>query len=386
MTKTASMLKAATPPKPDLIAIVDRLGKNFATHTAEADANDTFVAENFAALRSSGLVEAGVPQALGGGGASLTELSDMLRRMAHHCSATALAFAMHTHQVAIPAWRWQHQQAKAVEPLLQRVAKERLILLSSGGADWVAGSGRAERVEGGYKITARKSFASAAPAGNLLMTMAVLSEEDEEPQVLHFGLPLSSPQVRIEPVWKALGMRGTGSHDVIIEGHFVPEAQVALRRRSGVWHPVFHVIAGIAIPLIYSVYVGVAEAARDVTVGLARKRRAEPYIQHSLGLMENELLGAQLALQHMLNVANANAPSAESVNATMQGRALATSHVLRTVDLAMETAGGAAFLRSNGLERLFRDAQGARYHPMQQGPQAAYAGAMALGLPVERIF
>ena len=52
----------------------------------------------------------------------------------------------------------------------------------------------------------------------------------------------------------------------------------------------------------------------------------------------------------------------------------------------METAGGAGFYRAAGLERRFRDIQGARYHPLQAGPQAEYAGAMALGLPVDRVF
>jgi alkylation response protein AidB-like acyl-CoA dehydrogenase len=52
----------------------------------------------------------------------------------------------------------------------------------------------------------------------------------------------------------------------------------------------------------------------------------------------------------------------------------------------MELAGGAGFYRSAGLERCFRDVQGARYHPLQQGPQAQYAGAMALGVPVAAIF
>jgi alkylation response protein AidB-like acyl-CoA dehydrogenase len=52
----------------------------------------------------------------------------------------------------------------------------------------------------------------------------------------------------------------------------------------------------------------------------------------------------------------------------------------------MESAGGAGFYRSQGLERRFRDVQGARYHPMQPGPQAEYAGAMALGMPVDKIF
>jgi hypothetical protein len=52
----------------------------------------------------------------------------------------------------------------------------------------------------------------------------------------------------------------------------------------------------------------------------------------------------------------------------------------------MELAGGAGFYRGNGLERRFRDIQGARYHPLQAGPQARYAGAMALGVPVTRIY
>jgi alkylation response protein AidB-like acyl-CoA dehydrogenase len=52
----------------------------------------------------------------------------------------------------------------------------------------------------------------------------------------------------------------------------------------------------------------------------------------------------------------------------------------------MELAGGAGFYRAAGLERRFRDIQAARYHPLQSGAQAEYAGAMALGLPIERIF
>lgn len=52
----------------------------------------------------------------------------------------------------------------------------------------------------------------------------------------------------------------------------------------------------------------------------------------------------------------------------------------------MALAGGAGFYRESGLERRFRDIQAARYHPLQGGPQAEYAGALALGLPVERIY
>ena len=121
---------------------------------------------------------------------------------------------MHTHQVAIPAWRWTHQKAAAVEPLLKRVATERIQLVSSGGSDWIAGSGKAEKVDGGYRITARKVFSSGAPSGDLLMTSAMLESDGEPPMVLHFGIPMNSPQVKVLDTWRTLGMRGTGSHDV----------------------------------------------------------------------------------------------------------------------------------------------------------------------------
>ncbi len=380
---TMTKLKTA---KRDLVAIVDELGPEFAARASHADATDSFVTENYAAIKSAGLIEAGVPLEFGGGGADVAELSAMLRTMAHYCGSTALAFAMHTQQVAIPAWRWQHQKVAAVEPLLKRIASERIIVMTSGGSDWVAGSGKAERVDGGFKITARKVFASASPVGSLLMTSAVLAEPGADPMVLHFGIPMNSPQVRIDPVWRTMGMRGTSSHDVVIEGHVVPEAAVALKRKAGEWHPLFHIIATIALPLIYSVYVGVAEQARAIALELAKKRRTDSNITRLVGQMDTELCGAQLALQYTLDVAARNAPSAASVNDVMKGRRLIADHAIRAVELAMEAAGGAAYFRAAGLERCFRDIQGARYHPMQQGQQAEYAGAMALGLPVDKIF
>jgi indole-3-acetate monooxygenase len=370
----------------DLMTLADELGKDFAARADVVDETDCFVTENYETLKKSGLVEAGVPIELGGGGASIEELAQMLRTLAHHCGSTALAFAMHTQQVAIPAWRWHQQKIAAVEPLLKRIAAEKIIIMTSGGSDWVAGSGKAEKVEGGYKITARKIFASASPAGSLLMTSAVLDEAGHEPMVLHFGIPMNSPSVHIDPVWKTMGMRGTASHDVIIDGHIVPEAAVALKRKAGEWHPLFHIIAVTAIPLIYAVYVGVAESARDIAVELAKKRRQDSHITGLVGQMENELCGAKLALEFMLNVVARNKPSAGTVNEVMMGRYLVAEHAIRAVVLAMEAAGGAAYFRNYGLERRFRDIQGARYHPMQSGPQAEYAGSMALGLPVDKVF
>lgn len=369
----------------DFVALARKLGAGFAARAALADEGDLFVAENYAELKTSGLVEAGVPVEFGGGGADVETLCNVVRELGHHCSSTALAFAMHTHQVAIPAWRWVTQKAAPVEPLLRKIAAERIILLSSGGSDWVAGSGKAEKVEGGYKITARKVFTSAAPQGDLLMTGAVLQDAEGE-HVLHFGVPMKSPQVRIVPNWKAMGMRGTGSHEVMIDGHVVPEAGVALKRKQGEWHPLFHIISMIAFPLIYAAYLGVAESARDIALDLAKKRRESPHVTDLVGRMETELRGAQLAHAGMIATVKGGNPGAATTNEIMIGRTLVARHALAAVDAAMEVAGGAAMYRDNGLERRFRDIQGARYHPMQTGPQAAYTGRVALGLDISTTF
>jgi alkylation response protein AidB-like acyl-CoA dehydrogenase len=365
--------------------VAKELGPIFARRATDATDEDQFVAENFTLLKSSGLVDAGVPKELGGAGASIDELATMLRTIAHHCGSTALAFSMHTHQVAIPAWRWTHQKVAAVEPLLKRIAQEKIVLLSSGGSDWIAGSGKAEKVEGGYKITARKIFSSGAPAGDLLMTGAILEEPGKPPMVLHFGVPMNSPKVKVLDTWRALGMRGTGSHDIMIDGHVVPDAGVSLSREAGKWHPLFQIIATIAFPLVYAVYLGVAEHARDIALGLAKQKHNHHALELA-GRMETELAAARLAQDWMLDAIRKSAPNAATINQVMTGKQLVTQHAIAAVELAMELAGGAGFYRAAGLERCFRDIQAARYHPLQSGPQAQYAGAMALGLPVDTIF
>ena len=367
--------------RPTLTQVLTELGPRFAARVAGHDADDTFVAENYAELREHRVFSAGVPAELGGGGASYRELTEFLRTLAHSCSSTALALAMHTHILASTVWRWRHG-AVAVEPFLRRVAAEELVLVTSGGSDFLAGSGTAEKVEGGYRVTARKTFGSGSPGGQLLMTMAIYDDPDDGPTVLHFPVPLDAPGVKIADNWRTLGMRGTGSNDIVLDGVFVPEAAVAARRPPGQWNAVFFVIYTIAFPLVYSVYLGVAEAARDIALREAGRRRNDPLLQGLVGEMDNELTVARLAVRHMVDVADADRIGVEETNQVLIGRTLAGRSVLRTVEKAMEVAGGASFYRALGLERLFRDVQGARYHPLHERAQTVYTGRHALGLDV----
>src|SRR5262245_41979076 len=230
------------------VALARELGPRFAARACAHDATDAFVADNYRDLRERRVFSAGVPAELGGGGASHAELCAMVRALGQHCGSTGLALSMHTHQVAIAAWRWRHE-GRVLEPLLRRVAAQETVLVTSGGSDWIAGSGRAEKVDGGYRVTGRKVFASGAPAGDLFMTMAIHDDPQSGPAVLHFAIPFDAPGVEIQDTWRTLGMRGNGSHDVVLHRVFVPYAAIGMRRPAWRWSPAWHVVVMHALPL-----------------------------------------------------------------------------------------------------------------------------------------
>src|SRR2546428_2325031 len=319
ISPTAMIGKAA---RTDWIGVARELVPVFAARAAEHDADDTFVADNYAERGGRCVFSAGVPAELGGGGASHAELCEVLRILAHGCSATALALSMHTHQVLIPVWRWRHDGAP-VDPFLRRLAAEELILASSGGSDWLAGSGRAEKVEGGYRVTGRKIFASGSPAADLFSTMAVYEDPKDGPTGLHFMIPFEAPGVKIHDNWRTLGMRATGSNDGTLDGVFVPDAAVGVRRPSRPWFHPWHIVAAMALPLVYSVYVGVAEAARDVAVREAMRRRDDLATQELVGALDTELTAARLALRSMIAAANRDRVGPDITNEVMIGRTLA---------------------------------------------------------------
>lgn len=368
------------PTQSDWRADLAKIGPRIAEEGRACDANNSYVGGNIKLLRDHGFFGLAVPIEFGGGGLSRTELAAMLGELAHYCSSTALAFAMHTHPAAAQVWRWQNQKAP-VEPLLKRIAGERIQILSSGGSDWLAGSGTAMKVEGGYRVTGQKIFASGAPSADLFMTTAV-EQTAEGPTVLHFGLPVKAEGVSILDTWNTLGMRGTASQTVKLENVFVPDAAVSVRRPAGKWHPSMHLISMVAFPLVYAVYAGIAEAARDIAVAAARARGGSD-VAERVGEMETELAATRIAQNSLVTFSETAQPGPETTSTVFTYRALVARSAIRTVELAMVAAGGSSFFRSTGIERLFRDVQGARFHPLPEAQQQRLAGRVALGMQID---
>lgn len=367
----------------DWIAIARELGPSFADRAASHDADDSFVAENYAAMKERGLFAAGVPGELGGGDASHAELCALVRELAHYCGSTALAFSMHTHNVATQALSYRAGN-KAPEPLLRRIAAEKLVLATSGGSDWLSGSGKLEKVEGGYRMSGRKIFSSGVSGASLFTTTGVYDDPEKGPTVCHFAVPLPTDGFKILDTWRVLGMCGTGSTDVELKDVFIPDAAMGgLKREPGKWHPFMQLVVLSAMPLVYAAYLGIAESAREIALGLSKKKKDDPHAPYLVGEMDNLLLTAQIVHASMVELTKTAKPSPEATSAMLARRTVVAQTLMRTVDKALDVAGGAGFYRSAQLERHFRDIQAGRYHPCQEKAQLYLSGRLALGFGID---
>lgn len=359
---------------------IDGLLPVFRSRVAGHDDDGSYVAQNMADLREAGVFSALVPRELGGGGVPHAELVAWIRAIGRACPSTALTLSMHQHLVATSLWN--HRHGRPGEALLRRVASEGLQLVSTGARDYLASEGTLTPVEGGFRLRARKSFASGCEGGDLLVSSARLEHPDGATEVLHFALPLRGEGVRIERDWSSMGMRGTGSHTVVIEDALVPEASVTLRRPAGSWHPLWAVVLTAALPLIMAAYVGLAEEAAEIAIARAARSAGDDLTALAVGRLTLERTAAVAALDGL--VANAGDldfdPDLAHADTALRYKTLAARAVRATVEAAFDVAGGAAFYRFLGLERLVRDAYGADLHPLPAPKQQLFSGRLALGL------
>ena len=370
-------LKTATI---DLKAIVHKIGPGFAAKITERDETDSFIDDNYDVLAEHRILSAMIPTELGGGGANYTEMASFVRTLAGYCSSTALALSMHQHLIAAAIFNYLNDRPGW--KILEKVAATEAVLVSTGANDWMASNGEITRTDGGYLVSAHKPFASGSPRGAIMVTSAPYLDPVEGPQVFHFPVPISADGVSGMDDWRTMGMRATGSQTMVLDQVFVPEEAIVLKRPQGEYHPLWNVVLTVAMPMIMSAYVGVAEAAVEIATQAAQKRIDEPETPYLLGELTNRLTTAQLAVDSMVAITNNwdFAPTVDGANAILIRKTLAAEAILTTVQKAMETAGGSGFFRKTGLERLLRDAHGVRYHPLPEKRQHCFTGRIALGL------
>jgi len=363
-----------------LIGRAAAIGPRLAEAAARHDREGSFVTEAYDALREAGLLKAAVPVELGGDGATVAELTALQRELAHHCGSAALASSMHQHVVAFTAWRYRRGLPGA-EATLRKVADDGILLVSTGGGDYTHPRGVAVKVEGGYRVTGRKRFASQSTHGTVMSTMFVHDDPEQGRRVLNLAVPLASDGVTVAENWDTLGMRGTASNDIDVVDVFVPDERVLADRPYGVVDGPLQVISSIAFPIISGVYLGVAEAAYDAALAAAANKSGNVLVQRQLGVMKHRLRVASWALDGALAaVGDDPTPSHEAYLAVMVAKAEVATAGIEVCDLAMDVAGGPAFFRGSVIERCYRDIRAAKFHPLTPDATHVETGRHELGV------
>lgn len=356
------------------------LGPLLAEHAARHDSEGSIVSESLQALRDAGLLAAAVPVELGGEGATIAELTALQRELGHHCGSTALATAMHQHVVAFTAWRYRRGLPGA-EQTLRKVAEDGILIVSTGGGDYSHPRGEAVKVDGGYRVSGHKRFASLSDAGAVMSTMFVHDDPEQGRRVLNMAVPFASDGVTVGTNWDTLGMRGTASNDVILEEVFVPEDKVLANRPYGVVDGPLQVISSIAFTIISGAYLGVGEAAYDAALEVAKRKADDALVQRQVGQMRQSLRVASWALDGALAaVGDDPTPSHETYLDVMAAKAEVARAAIEVCDIAMDVSGGPAYFRGSVVERAYRDVRAIKFHPLTPEATLLESGRHALGV------
>ncbi|WP_342379019.1 acyl-CoA dehydrogenase family protein [Myxococcus stipitatus] len=258
--------------------------------------------------------------------------------------------------------------------------------------------GRAERVEGGYRVTGRWSWASAGHHCHWLVGGAVVTEGGN-PRFVREGIPetrllvFPAQSVTLHDTWFSMGLRGTGSGDMEVKDVFVREDHAfSLLMPPRVSRPLYGFPFGLLSHAIPAVALGIARRAIDELITLARQKTvlverrllaARPSVQEAVAEADAEVRAARALL---LEVLHATFDEATKGPVSMRARAdlrLAATHgtraATRAVDRVYEAAGGPAVFHTHPLQRCFRDIHTATQHAMVARPLLEITGGVLLG-------
>jgi alkylation response protein AidB-like acyl-CoA dehydrogenase len=246
-------LAALTPQK--IIAATRALKPRLAAAARQAEAQRRPADELWDELRRSGYFYMLVPKAYGGLEADIDDVIDASLPIAEGCGSTGwvamFALVHNRHMVGYPD-----------EVLEELFGGGRYIVEAAATMP----PGRAVPVEGGYRVTGRWRWSTCITQADWVQAIVDVETGDGKPRPGAILIPASA--VRIIDTWDTVGMRATGTHDVAVDGLFVP-AQYLMppQRRDGGGdgrfdHPIYKVPLSpllaftVAVPVL-----GVARAA-----------------------------------------------------------------------------------------------------------------------------
>ncbi|MBD8067705.1 acyl-CoA dehydrogenase family protein [Bacillus sp. PS06] len=363
---TLSFIK--TTRQQEIYAQIASLADTFSKRSEKNDEEGLFPFENIEDLKKIGYTALTVPKRFGGEGISLYEMLLFQERLAQGDGSTALAIGWHL-GIMMDIEEKKDWKDERIASLASEVLKGALINRAATepqtGSPTRGGKPQtsAKRGDGQWVVNGRKTFTTMSPALDYFLVIASI---EGTVQVGEFAIHKDSPGVTVQETWDMISMRGTASHDLILENVSVtPENLVhVMDKRSFApngW--LLHIPA---------CYLGIAMAARNVAVQFATEYSPNsiqgtikdlPNVQRLVGEMEAELIQAR---HFMYSVAQKWDEATDKANFGPElgvVKYVATNTALSVVDKAMRIVGARSLQRSNPLQRYYRDVRAGLHNP-----------------------
>jgi alkylation response protein AidB-like acyl-CoA dehydrogenase len=377
------------------LILADALLQGCRERAAGYDRDNRFCQEDFDELKGAGYLRMALPKEFGGFGLTLAEVGRETRRLANHAPATALCINMHQYWVGTAADVWRSGDT-SVEWMLRDAADGHVFAAghaeSGNETSLFSSTTRAERVDGGYTFTGRKSFGSLTPVWSRLGLHGMDASDLLNPKIIHGFLDRNTAGVSIKETWDVMGMRATRSDDTILDRVFVPDSRVVRVCPPGMAGADLFVLAIFAWALsgFSNVYYGLAQRMLELateqvknqkSLELTRSKAYHPEVQRGVAdmVMELEAIGAQIeSVTRDWSSGVDHGPAWPIKLIAMKYRAV--EGAWRIADSALEVSGGFGMFKKSEMERLFRDARCGRFHPANSALAHELIGKMALGI------
>jgi alkylation response protein AidB-like acyl-CoA dehydrogenase len=352
------------------------LAADFATRSSDHDRDASHPTENYNRLRQEGFLHLTIPRQWGGSGFDFLSHTIAYEALGRGCPSTALAFNMHA-SVVMPIIESDEVTTEAKQRIVDLVVGQGKMIggnFSEPGHTSLIGerplSVRARQVDGGYRITGRKMFASMIEAADYVMVLVFPDTAAASTAGMLALIPPDAEGRRVIVNWDTLGMRATRSDSLILEDCWVPDDSVIYRsddirsfRNNGLnWFWGSYT----------AVYLGLAGAAYDELRAVVTARRPEGYAQslawhpdvrRHIAELSVELEAARLITYHSAWLRDQQGPSAEATAAMFRAKYIVgqtASHITR---VALTLGGAHGIFKGSRLEQLFRDGALAEIQP-----------------------
>ncbi len=402
-----------SPRQRELIALARRLARErFAPRAERHDREASFPFDDYADLRSEGLLGLCVPTRYGGLGADYETYCLVSEQLAQGNASTALTFNMHCLTMMMmgiladdmalaPAARERHDKLRAAkfrevveagafygQPHSEPVEQGQTdTALSMGGRRFGT---TARKVDGGYVVNGRKFFVSLAGCAPYFATPAIrLGDEPWIERTLYLQVPRDAPGVSFPGEWDPMGMRGTVSRDMLLQDVFVPDEGEVLP--PGVFGAMYNAFPQLSPLTFCATFMGLMQAAYDGALAyLTGQMAGAPGLHteaavkgHAVAEMLFTLEATRALYYRAISEARVDGP-AEVVQRARAAHVTVQRSVVTVTQEAIRVCGGRGLLKRYPLERYARDARaGALMRPWTQeiATQQAWESALGLGAP-----